>query len=409
MCSDTHNVFSLFFHLTRVEENKSNGIGILVGTDRGDFKDLSVQYRGIMFSFLRNRFGPRRERLLGIDVGAAAIKLLALEEGGGSAPRVIRADIIPLPGDVFSNNSITKPERVVEGLAQRSGSTHPARAVTAVPSPSVFIKRITVPRSAGSALAAHIQFEASNLIPHKLDAVKLDYQVLGEGGPGLLDVLIVAVKSDVLESFTGCLNGAGVETTIVDVDVFALQNAFEYSYPEFRERTAALVDVGARYTSVNICRGGRMLISGDIPLGGRTCTEAIMQKLAIGFDEAEGRKIESRSEVRCGEIEGVVSQWVDAAALDINRQLGFLWNAASASGVIDTVMVSGGASLAPGFVEALALRTEVPCERLDPFRRLDMPAELRAKVGSTDPSKMVVALGLALRRIGDKYSAEGQG
>ena len=346
----------------------------------------------------------KQEQLVGIDIGAAAIKVIELELGRSGA-RLRRAELWPLKGDVFSNNSITKPDRVVGELLRLCDNVPPPRAVTAVPAPSVFVKKFTVPKSGGAALAANVQLEASNLIPHKLDAVRLDYQVLGMSGANLMEVLLVAVKGDVLDSFTGCLNGAGIETAIVDVDLFALQNAFEFTHPERAQSTVALVNIGARYTGVNICRGGRSLSSGDMAIGGRGCTEALMHHLGVGFDEAEQRKIRCDHDEKRAEIHEVLGRWVDNAALEINRQLGLLWGGVAADGRIDSVIVSGGGSLVPGCLEALSRRTELPCERLDPFRGLE-PGDISGPGGELAASaSMGVAVGLALRRLGDKSTA----
>jgi len=349
----------------------------------------------------------RREKLVGVDIGAAAVKIVELELGGSIAT-VVRAELIPLKGEVFSNNSITKPDRVVSELARffPPSSVERPRAVTAVPAPSVFMKRIKVPRSSGAELTANVQLEASNLVPHKLDAVRLDYQIMGKNGNDALDILLVAVKRDVLESFTGCLNGAGIETAIVDVDLFALQNAYEFLNPARRAGTTAFVNIGSRYTSINICRAGRTLFSGDLGIGGRGCTEAIMQRYGIGFDDAEARKIGLSRERDDADVRETIERWVDAAAIEINRQLGFFWGAAAADGRIDLVVISGGGAATPGIVEAIAARTELPCERFDPFHGLRRSAGVEENELARCGAAMGVAVGLALRQIGDKSTAE---
>lgn len=351
----------------------------------------------------------KRERLVGIDIGAAAIKMVELELSG-STPSVVRADVVPLSGDVFANNAITKPDRVVAEIVRcfGAGVENRCRGVTAVPAPSVFIKRIQVPRSAGAELVANVQLEASNLVPHKLDAVKLDFQVLGTSGKETLDVLLVAVKRDVLESFTTCLSGAGIETAIVDVDLFALQNAYEFLNPERRAGTVAIINAGARYTSINICRDGRTLFSGDLPIGGRGCTEAIMQRQGIGFEDAEARKLACVGEGGDVLIRDVIGRWVDNAALEINRQLGFFWGAAAVEGRIDAVIVGGGVASTPGFVEAIATRTELPCERFDPFRGVRCGPAVNGRALAAHGAALGVAVGLALRQCGDKSTAEGR-
>lgn len=349
----------------------------------------------------------RRERLVGVDIGSAAVKIVELDLRG-AATSVVRAEVVPLKGEVFSNNSITKPDRVIAELARcfASGNDPRPRAVTAVPAPSVFVKKIQVPRSSGVELSANVHLEASNLVPHTLDAVRLDFQILGKNGNSALDVLLVAVKRDVLESFTGCLDTVGLETAIVDVDLFALQNAYEFLNPGRRDTTVAIVNVGSRYTGINIFRAGRTVFSGDLSIGGRGCTEAIVQRLGIGFDEAEALKVGSGTDNSDGAVREAIERWCDGAAIEINRQLGFFWGAAAVDGRIDRVVLSGGGAFTPGLVEAVAVRTELPCELFEPFHGLRRGDGIDEAMLADRGAELGVAVGLALRCAGDKSAAE---
>jgi len=354
------------------------------------------------------KFFRRRERLIGVDIGAAGVKIVEVELGG-DRPELVNIAAAPLSGDIFANNTVARPERVAPEIARllSANGIVDRRAVTAVPGPSVFVKKMKMPNLAPAEIGPNVQLEAGNLIPHNLDAVKLDYQVVGRLDKNSIEVLLVAAKNDVIDSFTGCLAQAGLETAIVDVDVFALQNVFELARPELRESTVALINMGARFTSVAICSGGRTLFTGDAAIGGRACTELLAHGLGRSIEEAEAIKCGRSSAAAESESAPIIARWVESAAVEINRQLGFFWSAVGAAGGIDRILISGGGAEAPGFVESLAAKTELPCERLGVFRGVRCRDGVDAAFLAEIEPCMGVALGLALRQPGDKPHAGG--
>jgi type IV pilus assembly protein PilM len=351
----------------------------------------------------------RRERLIGIDIGASTVKIVELSLGSGR-PELVRLAVIPVRGDIFSSNSIAKPDRIAPDIAQaiEAHGMGERRAVTAVPAPSVFMKKMRVPSLSAVELEPNVRLEAANIIPHKIDAVKLDFQVVGRQSSGELDVLLVAVKNEIVDSFTGCLNSAGVDTAIVDVDLFALQNIFELARPDLVSSTVALINIGARYSGVVICAGGCTLLTGDVPLGGRSCTEAIAQGLSIPIERAEELKCGAAAEESAAEVRRITAEWTTQAAHELNRKLSFFWNTSGAAGRIERILVSGGGSEVAGLVEAIAAKTEVPCERLEPLRAVECDRYFDQNLLATAGSSLAVALGLAVRQPGDKPSAETQ-
>lgn len=357
------------------------------------------------------RFGDlwrRRERLIGVDIGAASIKIVEVALGAGR-PRLVHCATVPLQGDVFLSHAIAKPDRTGEVIA-RAVETHGMvgrRAVTAVPAPSVFTKKLRLPNLSSLDLASNVRLEAANLIPHKLDAVKLDFQIVGRQPSGELDILLVAVKNEIIDSFTGCLASAGIDTAIVDVDVFALQNIFELARPDLVSETVAIVNIGARYSGVVICAGGRTLFSGDVPLGGRACTEALVQGLGVPFDQAEDIKCGRVAEERSADVARILGEWVQQAATELNRRLSFFWNTSGASGRIERILICGGGAGVGGLAEAIGAKTEVPCEKLDPFQAVECDDALVGSYRGGSELALAVAFGLAVRQSGDKPSGEG--
>lgn len=353
---------------------------------------------------LKNLFSRKKEALIGLDLGSSSVKLLSLDLTS-KPPKLQYAAVAPVKGDIFSNNVIISPARISEailGMANSAGVGN-FRATTAVPGPSVFTKKIKVPKMGLKELDTNIQFEAGNFIPHNINAVKLDYHVLGESGQNQLEVLVVAVKNEIIDSFLNAIEMAGLGVAVVDVDAFALQNTFEQGYPELLDKTTALVNVGARYSCINICKGGSSLFTGDIAVGGRLFTDALVEVFGLSFEDAERMKVAPDPSNSLYEASrDILRKNVEHVATEFNRQLSFFWNASGSDEGIDHIFLSGGASLTPELLTELSDKTGIECELLDPFRGIEIGEKLDSEYVKSVAPFMGVGVGLALRQPADK-------
>jgi len=353
------------------------------------------------------RFFKKSEPLLAVDIGSTAVRLLELD-ASSAQPKIINAASASLSGKVFSNYSISNGQEVadrIRELIKANSMSSGKRVAVALPGPSVFTKRIKVPKMKGDELSANIRFEAVNFIPHNIDAVKLDYHVLGPSGQKQLDVLVIAVKNEIIESFVNCIALADLEVAVVDVDCFAMQNAFETAYPDLLNQNVALLDIGGRYSGINIVKEGKSLLTGDVSVGGKFLTEAIMTELGFSAAEAEEKKMNFvKNEEEDGPLASLIAGNIGQMTSEINRQLTLLWNSAGIEESIDKIVVTGGGSELPGLVEALAKKTDVACEKLDCFEKMIVSDELKTKLSGRS-SAMTVAAGLGLREPDDKVAA----
>lgn len=350
----------------------------------------------------------KSESLIAVDIGASGLKLVELDLTADT-PQLVNIAATTFESDVFSNNIISKTEIVSERLAGllEANSIEDRRVVTAMPGPSVFTKKIKMPKMDLDELASNIQFEAGNFIPHNIDAVKLDYHILGEAGKNQLDVLVVAVKNEIVDSFIESLALAGLEVAVADVDYFALQNAFEAAYPEMRSDTVALINIGARYTSINICRDGASLFTGDVAVGGKLFTEAIENELGVKSSEAEklklGKDVESD---KLSAAQDIIDRHVEQVAAEFNRQLSFFWNASGEEDGIGRIMLTGGASQVPGLRAELSEKTGLACEIIDPFKGIKCESGFDADYLKEIAPGMTIAIGLGMRQAGDRIVPE---
>lgn len=346
----------------------------------------------------------KKESLISIDIGSSAVKLLELDLTENT-PTVVNVGVAPLSGEIFANNIISKSEKVAEHISSllEANSIADKRVCVALPGPSVFTKKIKMPKMSLNELHSNIYFEAGNFIPHNIEAVRLDYHILGESGKNQLDVLVVAVKNEIIDSFTNTLSLAGLEAAVVDVDYFALQNMFELCYPELFEKTVALINVGARYSSINICRKGESLFTGDIAVGGKLFTEAVAEVAGVSPEEAE--KIKRTGDPSTPEIETIndaIDKKVEYVASEFNRQLSFFWNASGSDEGIDSIMLTGGGSLISRLSEDLAEKTGLECAMLDSFKGLQAAEGIDPEYLKQLSPIMSINVGMGIRQPGDK-------
>ncbi len=348
-------------------------------------------------------FFRKRESLIAIDIGADSLSLLKISNPKTKPviTHYCRTNIAQSGG--ASSYGITDPESLskkISGLMDLADIKQGA-VVTAIPGPSVFTKKIKMPCMNREELRANIKFEAANVVPDNIDAVRLDYQVLRSAGKNQYEVLIVAVKKEIVDSFSSCLKSTGLTPEIIDVDFFALQNIFEFSYPEYLNETVALLNIGARYASVCICRNGESILTGDLQYGGRSMTEALALQLGIEFAQAEDIK-KNEASWSDERVKAAIEKSAAEAAYEFNRRLTFLWNASGAEGGIERILVSGGGSRMPYLCEKLQHQTGLACERLDPLRLIDVAKGLDRDEIMKSKAEIAVAVGLAMRTRADR-------
>jgi type IV pilus assembly protein PilM len=344
----------------------------------------------------------KHESLVAIDIGASGVKLIEFDTTG-ALPKLVNIGLAPLEEDVFSNNVLSSADPVSEQILNllETYSIENKRVITAMPGPSVFTKKVKMPKMDPADLSGNIELEAGNFIPHNIDAVRLDFHVIGEAGRNQLEILVVAVKNEIIDSYIDCLALAALEPAVVDVDYFALQNIFELSYPETIHETVVLVNIGARYSSLNICRDGQSLFTGDIAIGGNQFTEAISTELGVTEAEAEELKLGRGDAAKEAQVKGIIDTSLEKVAAEFNRQLSFFWNASGAEDGIDRIMLTGGGSEIAGLKEEFSEKTGIECGIIDPFKAIECDDVDDAYVKEIAP-RMSICAGLAMRQPGDK-------
>ncbi len=347
--------------------------------------------------------------VVGLDIGSSSVKAVELKPAG-KAFRVTAFATQSVPPDSIVDGAIIDAEAVADSIRRlfENHKTFKTRDVCAsLSGNTVIVKKITLPVMTESELRDSIYWEAEQYIPFDIQDVNLDYQILVPGtGPdarGSMEVLLVAAKKEKIGDYTSVIAQAGRTPVVMDVDAFALQNAYEVNYGLEKNRVVALLNAGASSININILQGDQSVFTRDVSIGGNAYTEAVQKELDLPFESAEqlkrGVPVDGAT---FEEAQPVLRAVTENVLLEIQKSFDFFRATASVE-KIEHVMLSGGVSRVDGFRELLQERLGAPVEHFDPFRAVTWdPKKLGGAEAKDVSATAAVAVGLALRQAGDR-------
>jgi len=357
---------------------------------------------GFFAQYLR----PGNRPCMGVDISTTRVKLLELD-GRAGGYRVLSYASEALPPDAVANDQIADPEAVAATMRralERSG-TRTRDAAIAVSGPTVISKIIDMPADLDETeMEQQIGFDAEQYIPHAIEEVNLDFQVLERDphNPSVNRVLLVACRRENIETRIGALDMAGVNVRVVDVEEYALQNACSLLISQTPalagENNVAVFDVGAHQTRLSVQHRGRSVYSRELSFGGHTLATRLVERHGLkDMDQLRGR-------MRTGELTSDIlapdiNDFADRLANQIQRALQFYISAASRDEAIDQVLLVGGATLFPGLEPALAHRLQRPVSIGNPLAGMLASSAARRNHVDQEAPALMVAAGLALRSL----------
>jgi len=352
----------------------------------------------------------KKNQLVGLDIGSHSIKLAEIEDT--KRGRILKNfGVIGLPENAIVEGAVKEMGIVSSAIKElrKNLKIKNDSVAAAISGYSVIVKKITIAKRGEAELEHTINEEAEQYIPFDISDVNLDYEVLSvpeereEGDmEGLMDVMLVAAKKDIVDDYVSLLQLSGFNPVILDVDAFAAQNAFEMASGEI-SGCYAIVNVGAEELGINAVKDGVSIFTRDSSYGGSQITEAIMSRFDVTYEEADkiklgGTKLDKEREALEDIFTSVISGWVQ----EIKRALDFL-GTTYPDETIDKMFLTGGSCRIPGFREYLEMETDIPVEELNPFSGLQINEKiLDPKYLSYMGPQAAVAVGLGLRSIGDK-------
>ena len=349
----------------------------------------------------------KSRNLVGLDIGSSAVKLVELKDAKGGGYKLIKTGLSTLSPEAIVDGAIMDASLVVDTVNRVLSETgvRGNDFATSLSGHSVIIKKISLPTMSAEELAESIRWEAEQYVPFDINDVNLDYVVLDAGAGETMDVLLVAVKKDKIGDYTSIITQVGKTPALVDVDAFALQNAYEANYPVEPGRVVALVNIGASVTNVNILSGSNTIFWRDISFGGNQYTDAIQKQLSLSFDQAEAlKKGEQQGGTSREEILPILRSVSDDLGQELQKTFDF-FIATTSTEKIDQLFIAGGSSRVVNLDPELKERFGIPVEIMNPFRQIDIGGSSVSQEWLTENApSMAVAVGLAVRHIGDEVS-----
>jgi type IV pilus assembly protein PilM len=262
-----------------------------------------------------------------------------------------------------------------------------------------------MPTATEADLQESIRFEAEQYIPYDIDDVNIDFQILGTSdfSPEQMNVLLVAAKKDLVAEYIDMLALAGLNPCIIDVDTFALQNAFETFCHDEGKGIQMLIDVGCSKTSLNILKGTTSLMMRDSAFGTSQIRDEIVSACGVTAQEADrflnGMPPELMTQEAYHELCDRISRGWCAEVYNIIRA----YQSKSSEGGVERIILSGGGTFVPGFADSLASEISADVTVIDPFARMSVDSgRFPASFMSRTAPLFSIAIGLALRKVDDK-------
>ena len=359
------------------------------------FVSLVEEISGMVFG--------RKNHLVGLDIGSTFVKVAELKfaKKGNSLQKFGMAPVEP---GAISEGRIMDMEGLAETIRNlfKSQKIKEKKVAISTGGHSVVIKTINTAKVPEKELHKTIRSEAEQYIPYDIDDVNIDYQILGDSefSPDQMNVLLVAVKQDLVAEYIELIDMAGLKASIIDVDTFALQNIYETLPDNDLEQVTLLLDVGASKTSLNILKDNNSIMMRDMMIGGNQVTDALAEHYSMDLktcnnvlrglaDPPEGMDelILNLSNSWCAEICEVVHTFES----NTNDER------------VEKIIISGGGGYVENLYKALESELDVPVTGIDPFANLSVEAKqysheelMRIKLQAP------IALGLAMRRVDDK-------
>jgi len=346
-------------------------------------------------------FGKKTGPVIGLDIGSTSVRLLQLSSHG-SGYRIDNFAIESLSEGVVVDKAVQDVEAISNAISRavKASGTRAKSCAIAVSGSAVFTKTISLPANLADAdIESQVQIEANQYIPYPLDEVSLDFEVLGPSpcNPAMVDNQLAASKSENIESRQDAIDSAGLRATVVDVEAFAIANAFELIRKRdgvTRSEAVGFFDIGYDLTTLLVIKGGRVIYTRDHPFGGHQLLEEIQRRYDMNAEQASF--FERNEEAPDDFEEEVLEPFQLNIVHQVSRALQF-YASSSEYSTISTIYLAGGVAslkgLAPMVQHELGMTTRVA----DPVTGLDIAQNVAVSAVKRNATNLMIAMGLALR------------
>ncbi len=354
-------------------------------------------------ALLPSIFGSEQRDLVGIDISSGSVKVVELSKTGARY-RLEAYGSERMPPGAMSDQGIADVEAVGQAIARalRKAGCKQKGAAVSVTAANAITKIIEMSADLGDdEMEQQIKFEADQYIPHPIEEVNLDFQILGpsERSDEMVRVLLAACKSDTIDMLAGAVGIAGLKPSVVDVDTYALENACELMAAQLPDngldRTFAVVDIGERSSKLSVIHNMETVYTRDQAFGGHQLTEDIMRHYGMQAEEAERVKIsgELPNEYR----NELLPNFMNDLAQQISRSLQLFYSSSTHQGQVDHILLGGGCACIEGIEASVQQELDIATSIARPLSGLGRSLKARRGNIEREEPAYLMAAGLAMR------------
>ncbi len=351
----------------------------------------------------------KAKTFLGIDFGAGTLKIAEFEPADGGGLKLLRFGVRPLglPGSQDAARDGVLKRALSELLAE--GGFVSRQANISAPGYQVFSKFVKLPPVDASKISQIIQYEAQQNVPFPLTESAWDHQILGTAADGAREVLLVAIKAEVVEKLFAVGESVGLKMEVVDASMAALANAFRYNYGDI-EGCSLLIDIGAKTSNVLLFEKNKFYVR-TVPVGANTITQEYSAESKSPFAEAEKFKIsqgfvslggayEEPDDAKVAAVSKVARNVLTRLHMQVNQTVQF-YRTQQAGSAPQRVYLCGGGSVMAYSAEFFQEKLNLPVEYFSPFRNIQIDPSVNVEELEKSASFFGEVVGLGLRNIAD--------
>ncbi len=336
---------------------------------------------------LKAKIFPKQDLVaVGLDIGNFAVKVTELQKQG---------DRFILKGLGFSPVKSRDSNSLVAAI---QNAVKEARLGTKKVNASIFpegviVRYLLLPSMTSDELSKAMNFEIERYAPFKKEEIVSDFQILKEDQDKKnMKVLLVVAKKDSVEARMKLIEDAGLEPQLITIDSLVLKNSFQLNYPDKKNMTVGLLNIGSKLTNLNIVKDNASYFLRDVQIGSDNITNVIMEKLEASFEEAEKIKFEFKlsNQETLKIIEPVLGNLLNEIYLS------FDYYESEFGLAVDEVLLSGGAAKFDWLREFLKENLGREIKILEPTRNLIVDASLNSQRVTELSSSAAISIGLAL-------------
>jgi len=346
------------------------------------------------------------KRILTLDVGASTLKLAEFQITKDHQLELVKYGIrsIGLDPKDEPNRMVYTGTALQELMAELR--IKPGPVLLSLSGMHVFSRYVKLPPVSGDKISQVVEYEAKQNIPN-LEEVVWDRQIL-QGKDGDMDVLLTAIKQQMVEDLAETIHGCGLETELVDVSVASLYNAYRNSYPD-AEGCTMILDMGAKTSSV-IFTEGEQVWSRSFPVSGNSISQSIANDFDLEFGDAEALKekvstvalggaYEPMSDPQADQVSKCIRGSMTRLHAEVRRSINTYRSQQNGSAPV-RVLLTGGSSVMTYLDVFLQEKLDIPVEHMNPLESVLIGPEVDEEQINADWHLLSEVVGLAQRKAG---------